>query len=285
MRVLRLIIVILFLGVNAGCDYFEQPDDREAVVRVNDSYLYKDDIEAIITENTSAEDSALIVSNFITRWATQQLLIDRAKLNLSMVQQEEFDDLVENYKNELYTNAYTNAMVMQNLDTALARSEIEKYYNQNIENFKLSDDLLKLRYIYLDSNNSDLNKIRQQLRRFDEEDKKELDKIALQFRNYTFNDSVWVKAKSVYEKIELLNVSDRNKLLNKSNFLELEDSLGVYLIFVKDVLKRNDQAPLEYASPKIRQILLNKRKLMLAKELEKDITKDAIKNEQFEIYK
>jgi len=30
--------------------------------------------------------------------------------------------------------------------------------------------------------------------------------------------------------------------------------------------------------------LLNKQKLNLIKELEKDITKDAIKNEQFEIY-
>jgi hypothetical protein len=34
----------------------------------------------------------------------------------------------------------------------------------------------------------------------------------------------------------------------------------------------------------IKQIVINKRKLELIKQLKKDITKDAIKNKQFEIY-
>ena len=34
----------------------------------------------------------------------------------------------------------------------------------------------------------------------------------------------------------------------------------------------------------IRQIVINKRKLEFIKQLEKDITKDAIKNKQFEIF-
>ena len=66
--------------------------------------------------------------------------------------------------------------------------------------------------------------------------------------------------------------------------MELQDSLNVYLVYVNDVLSRNEQAPLEYASATIREILLNKRKQTLIKELEKDITKDAIKNNEFEIY-
>ncbi len=42
--------------------------------------------------------------------------------------------------------------------------------------------------------------------------------------------------------------------------------------------------PLSYIKPTIEQIILNKRKLELIKKLEKDITKDAIKNNDFEIY-
>lgn len=68
------------------------------------------------------------------------------------------------------------------------------------------------------------------------------------------------------------------------DFLELRDSLGLYLISIKEHLMRNDEAPLEYVMPTVKQIILNKRKLELIKELEKDITKDAIKNKQFEIY-
>ena len=66
--------------------------------------------------------------------------------------------------------------------------------------------------------------------------------------------------------------------------MQLEDSIGVYLVSVEDVKLRNEQAPLEYALPNIKQILLNKRKLDLIKKLEKDIIQDAIKSEQFETY-
>ena len=73
-------------------------------------------------------------------------------------------------------------------------------------------------------------------------------------------------------------------MLKKSNFAQLQDSLGVYLVKIEDLLKRNDIAPLSHIKPTIQQIILNKRKLELIKKLEKDITKDAIKNNDFEIY-
>jgi hypothetical protein len=45
-----------------------------------------------------------------------------------------------------------------------------------------------------------------------------------------------------------------------------------------------DIAPLSYIKPSLKLIILNKRKLELIKKLEKDITQDAIKNNEFEIY-
>ena len=108
--------------------------------------------------------------------------------------------------------------------------------------------------------------------------------MAIQFTSYSLNDSVWVKTKQVYQKIGPLTPETNQELLKKDNFLQLEDSLGVYLISVEDVKLRNEQAPLEYSLPAIKQILLNRRKLELIKKLEKDITQDAIKNDNFEIY-
>lgn len=275
-------ILALFLS---GCEYFQKStDDRKVIVRVNDSYLYEEDINKLINENTSPEDSAVIVSNYITRWATQQLLIDRAELNLPESKQKEFNELVNNYRNELYTNAYTEALVSRDIDTSLTEEEISEYYEANKENFRLNEDLVKLRYINLPKNANNIEAIKKRFVRFNEKDRKALSDMAIQFKNYSMNDSVWVKTKSVYSKIGPLSVGNRDELLKKSNFMELQDSLNVYLVYVNDVLARNDQAPLEYAKPTIREILLNKRKQNLIKELEKDITKDAIKNNEFEIY-
>ncbi|WP_242670078.1 peptidyl-prolyl cis-trans isomerase [Gramella sp. KN1008] len=274
----------LFSLLLVGCEYFQQSDNRKVVVRVNDSFLYEEDIRALINDDTSPEDSSLIVSNYINRWATQQLLIDRAELNLPEAQQREFNDLVSNYRNELYTNAYTEAVVSRDLDTSLNKDEISNYYEANKENFILNEDLVKLRYINLASNSNNLDEIKRKFIRFNQEDQDDLTNMALQFKNYSMNDSVWVKTKSVYNKIGPLSVEDRERLVKKSNFMELQDSLNVYLVYVNDVLTRNEQAPLEYASATIREILLNKRKQALIKELEKEITKDAIKNNEFEIF-
>jgi len=281
---LKFLLVLCFSTLLQSCNYYEETEEREVVARVNENYLYKEDIQALIGENVTEEDSILIVSNFITRWATQQLLIDRAKYNLSSEVQKEFDELVKNYKNELYTKAYADALVSKKLDTSFNESEIESFYEEHLENFRLNEDLVKLRFINLDKNSLDFKDVKRKFIRFNEEDKADLDKIALQFKAFSFNDSVWVSTSSVFNRVGPLSDSNKSQLLKKSNFLELEDSLEVYLVYVNDVLLRNDQAPLEYANPTIKQIILNKRKAELVKELEKDITRDAIENKQFEIY-
>jgi len=86
------------------------------------------------------------------------------------------------------------------------------------------------------------------------------------------------------DKIPVANASNKEELLKKSNFIQLKDSLGVYLMHINDVLLRNDTAPLEYVKPTIDQIVINRRKLEFINDLKTDITKDAIKNKQFELY-
>ena len=280
---MRFRIIIIFVLVTS-CHFFKKVDDRKIIARVNDSYLYFDDIKDLVSEDTSKEDSILLVQNFINKWATQQLFVDGAMRNLSEEKQEAFDKLVIQYKNDLYTKAYIEALVKRSIDTAVTNQEAEKYYNLNKDVFKLNEDLLKFRYIHVNENIINYKDIEQKFKRFNLKDRKELDSLSIQFKSYSLKDSIWVKASQVVDKISVITPENRNELLKKSNFIQLKDSLGVYLMQINDVLLRNDTAPLEYVKPTIDQIVINKRKLEIIRELEKDITKDAIKNKQFEIY-
>ena len=277
-------ILGLILSVTSCTFFFKETDDRIKVARVNDSYLYYDDIKDLVSEGTSKEDSTLIVQNFINRWATQQLFVDGAMLNLSESQQEAFNKLVNQYKNDLYTKAYIEALVKRSIDTTVTNEEAREYYEANKEIFKLNEDLIKFRYIHVDENMLNFKKIEEKFKRFNDKDKRELDSISIQFKSYSLNDSIWIKVGQVIDKISIIKPENKDELLKKSNFVQLKDSLGVYLMQINDVLLRSDIAPLEYVKPTIDQIVINKRKLELIKELEKDITKDAIKNKQFEIY-
>ena len=268
-----------------SCTYFKPSPEDDAIARANDFFLYKSDLVDVLPENYTKEDSIVLVNNYINRWATRKLLVGGAELNLKEKKQQEFNDLVDQYKTDLYSKAYLEALVYKSLDTVVSTKEAAAYYQENKSAFKLNEELIKLRYVTLDPNRLDLKAIESKFKRFNKKDQRELDSISIQFKSFSLNDSVWIRLNQVINKVPVLNVENKELLLKKSNFIQLNDSLGLYLMQINDVLLRNDTAPLEYVKPTIRQIVVNRRKLELIKQLEKDITKDAIKNKQFEIYK
>jgi hypothetical protein len=277
---LYLILVISF----ASCDYFRPAETEAAIARVNETYLYKADVLKILPENYTKSDSTILVNDFINRWATRQLLVQGAELNLEESTQEEFDRLVEQYKSDLYSKTYLEALVYKSLDTVVSQEEASAYYEDNKEAFKLNEELIKFRYINVDEKRLDLEDIKEKFKRYTAEDKYVLDSIAIQFKSYSLKDSIWIRLEQVVNIIPVITAENKNELLKKSNFIQRKDSLGLYLMQINEVLLRNETAPLEYVKPTIDQIVINKRKLELIRQLKKDITTDAFKNKQFETY-
>ena len=268
-----------------SCDFFNKTtSDQDAVARVNDTYLYKSEIETIFDTTTFSLDSTTVVNSYINDWATNRLLLDGALLNLSKEEQDKFEQLVQDYRTDLYIKLYKDRLIQQRLDSIVSDQEAQQFYDLNRENFRLNEELVKLRYIHLAPDYNDGNEVAKLFINFKEKDKVILDSIRLQFKNYFLNDSTWVKRSVVQNSIQPIDGTNADKLLKKTNFLQLRDSLGLYLIAVKETLSRNDIAPLTYVRPTINQIIRNKRKLTLTKQLEKEIKDDAIKNKKFEIY-
>ena len=267
-----------------SCDLALKPNSQDSIARVNSSFLTLDDIDTALFEGLSQQDSLIQIQNAINNWATEQLLQDGARINLEAKQQSEFEILVQQYKSDLYTSAYLEALVKQNLDTTITIQELEEVYNQNKELFVLKEDLIKLRYINHDKNLPNSNEIKRRFRRYNAEDRTVLDTISLQFNSFFLNDSVWIKSSQVISKIKPLKKGFNKVLLKKINFIQLKDSLGLYLMEVKDLLEIGSQAPMAYALPTLKQIIINKRKLKLVNQLKSEIVDDAIKNKKFEIY-
>ena len=276
-------LTIISLIALCSCDFINQDNLDTPIARVNDSYLYKKDIKNLIFENTSKDDSTLIVANFINRWATKQLLIDQSIINLTQEKQVAYNNLVNQYKTDLYIEAYKSSIVAKQLDSVITFEELEKFYNQNKENFKLNDNLLKIRYIHIDENFSNTKELVEKFKRFDSIDKNELTKLSIKFKAFNLNDSIWIKNDLLIRVLPVLK-QNNIQVLKKTNFTQLQDSLGVYLVKIEAVLKTNDIAPLSYVKPTIEQIVINKRKQEILKKIEKEITIDAIKNKNFELF-
>jgi len=276
-------LIILILTV-FSCDWTIKSNHQDAIARVNSTFLTKDKIDAGLFDGLSVQDSLIQIQNIINDWATQQLLQDGALLNLEAQKQKEFETLVKDYKRDLLTSAYLEAMTKQNLDTIISNQELELAYKQNKELFYLKEDLIKLRYINHNLSMSNSNEIKRRFKRYNAEDRAILDTISLQFNSFFLNDSVWINSNQVISKIGPLQKGFNKVLLKKQNFIQLKDSLGLYLMQVKDVLEVGQQAPLAYVTPTLKQIIINKRKLKLVNQLKSEIVNDALRNKKFEIY-
>ncbi len=118
------LMVILHL---ASCSYFSSDETADAVARVGESYLYKKDLSGIYGEDMSREDSMVVRNNFVNTWAMRQLFMDKARINLPEEQLREFEKLIEEYKTDLYTTTYKEALINSAMDTAVTTSEIESF--------------------------------------------------------------------------------------------------------------------------------------------------------------
>ncbi len=225
------------------------------------------------------KDSIALVRGIINDWAVKQLLLKKAEENNSIKDNKEIDQLVLEYKQALLINGYKEKLIKQQLDTMVSNEEIEEYYQKNSSNFRLNEELIKVRYIHFPNDLLDKREVVKLFKRGKIDDLEELEVRQLSFKFMMLNDSIW----SPTENVLLKTPFSREILLKKTKFLQKEDSLGVYLIAIKDVLRRNSVAPIGYIKSTLKQVILHQRKLELIREIEKIILKDAVQNKSFKI--
>jgi hypothetical protein len=278
-------LILLIATVILACNTKQEIGPDTAAARVNSAYLDRQELTGIIPAGTSKQDSIAITKSYIDRWASQRLMYDAAVVNIGPEKQEELDALVKQYASDLYTKAYLEEIVKRSVDTVVSNEELVKYYNANKDNFRTTGTLARLKYIRMDKDHPKYNLARQRFLSGNKKDVKALNDMALQFKSYAFNDTVWTDMNAIYQKLPFINPDNRDKYIYSGISYQYPDSADVYVVKVSRVLDRNQVAPYEYIRPTLEQVIINNRKLELIKKFQNEITDDAIKNKKYEIYK
>ena len=266
-----------------SCDLFKikkETSAKEIVAIVNTEKLFKTDFINILPKNIHKIDSHVMAKSYIHDWAINKLLLEKAKNNSSSQTMNQINGLVKDYRESLLINNYKEQLIKQKLDTVITEEELKEFYLSNKENFKLNEELVKIKFLHIDNNINDKKKILALFKSDDILDLEELEKQELSFKFNQFNDSIWRELDNVLLKLPF----SKKKLLKKTKFIQKQDSIGLYLVAVKDVLERNSTAPLSYVTSTIEQMILHNRKIQLIRKIEKTIIKDAIQNNNFKIY-
>jgi hypothetical protein len=276
--------LILLLCVIISCDA-KKDAPSNALVRVYDQYLSREAIVGLVPPGTSKADSAIIVNSFVNRWASQQLLLNAANVNLTKKQQAALDALVKEYQSDLYAKAYLEEIVKRMVDTVVSEKELTAYYASNKENFRANNILVKLRYLHIQKDNPKYAAIRAKFFDFRKSDRKFWENYSMQMKSFAFNDSVWVDASQIYAKLPFITPENIEQNMTAGKAIEQPIGADMYLVEVLNVIGVNDVAPYSYLKPTLKDIIVNSRKLELIKKFELDMTADAIKEKNYEIYK
>lgn len=281
---MRNILLILIITCFYSCEFLgiqkKEESLRKPIARVYKRNLFIEDINDLFPKNISKEDSLVLLRSIINDWATKQLLLKKAEDNNSQSDNSEINKLVKDYRQALLINGYKERLIKQQLDTLVVEEEISNYYSVNRSNFRLNKELIKVRYLHFSSDLLDKKEVIKLFKEPTIESLEELEKRHLSFKTMYLNDSIWTPL----EKVLLKTSFSRENLLKKTKFEHKEDSLGLYLVAINDVLKRGDVAPKSYVKHTIKQMILHQRKLQLIRDIEKIIMKDGIQNKNFKIY-
>jgi hypothetical protein len=234
-------------------------------------------------KNYNEEDSSLMANSVINDWAIDKLLIERAKLNLADSKLNEIDALVKDYKSDLLSDSYLEALVNSSVNIDIDSLEIQSLFEKNKDLFVLNNDIFRLVYIELPLDFSDTYEIRKRIKRYKSKDQLFLDSISYRYRSYSFDFDTWVPEKKLKNDFDFLTTYSYKSLKNYK-FYQYKDSISLYLIKIVDLAKKGEVSPIENVFSTLEYMSLNQRKKDLILKIKTDILKDALSTNKLEIY-
>jgi len=285
------LIYFLMATIVVSCDLVKVKDEsepiqglRQPIARVNDNYLYASEIAGIVSANASAEDSANLMSAYTNNWIRKQLLIDEASARIDF-DEAEIQRKILDYRYSLIAYEYKSYYINQHLNKEVSEEDIQQYYEQNQDNFPLKQNIIRGKLIRLPKDAPNAAKIRTLIYATRENKVEELRTYCFSYAlMYSLEDSVWINFDDIIKNTPLAEIPNKEDFLKRTKYTESSDETSKYYLLIKEYKKTDDIAPMEVVRDQIMDIIINKRKVELARNLEKEVYDKAVETNSFEIY-
>jgi hypothetical protein len=277
-------LIFLFLAATLNsCESTLTKNKGSVLARVNDEYLYEEDIKGIVPPGTPPRDSLMTTRNYINNWVKTELMIQQARKNL-VIQQLDLESRLEAYRNSLIIYHYETELIKQNLDTLVTDEEVAAYYQDHLADFELKENIARLHYVIiekemeLEENLEDIYALADTLL---------LDSLEAFCKEYAaayfLDTATWVRFDDLMDIVPLETYNQELFLKGNRN-IKLSDDRFTYLLTFVDFRIKEDISPLDFKQEDIRTIIINKRKVDLVRKARQDVYTNALQNGEIEIY-
>ena len=273
--ILSIIVIMLFTSCSYIEQYIKERESEGIIVSISDNHLYKEDIKNIVPQGTNSADSALIVDAYIRRWATNILILENAKRNVS--NQAEINKMAEDYRKTLTIHYYKQEMVNEKVKEP-TDVETTKFYESHKELFLLDEPIVKGALIRI-PNNIKTNQIERKFKNLTD-NIADIEKYALQYaKDYVLFTEYWKPLN------EVINAETSNLTITKPGYYEEKDSANILLINITEYIQQGEIAPLEMVMEQVRTTLYDQQKMEYLNNFDNEIYDYALKHNQIKIKK
>lgn len=282
----RFATLILALCAACACDsispFFHNRRDAR-VATVGKSILYRSELDKVIPEGLSPQDSVMMAERYINSWALGKLLLEEAESRLSK-EQKSVDDQVAEFRQNLLTFRYEKLCIAERLDTLVTREEAREYYESHTQEFISPCSVIRGRVIRISRKSPFYPLFRDNYKSTAEADVEVLRQTALSSAE-KFSDfgGEWVPVSALARETGQ-SEEECEADLARSGAYEKDIDGGHYLVFIEGRTAPGAISPFEYNIDKIGDIIISRRKQEILSSLEQELLSDALENGKLKKY-
>jgi len=247
------------------------------LAKISDKKLYLSEIESLIPENSTKEDSNNVIRAYAENWAREAVILLEAEKRVA--QDIDLDKLVKAYRESLLRHNFEKEHIEENLDSKVTDVQIETYYNENKDHFIVTDPLVKCWISKIDKTTSGLDKFKSNWKKGKKEKVKDFCEAHAEFHFLSDNWQYLSEVKMYFPEKLVSKLS----MKSKSRFDGEQDGYS-YFFYLEELIKAGEVTPLDKVKDSIRKLILHQRKTALLDKYKEDLYEKNLKNKSVEFY-
>lgn len=254
---------------------------KKPVARVGSSFLYSQDVNALIPLSLSKIDSTNFVTNYCKQWVKRKLFLAKAEQNIPY--DGHIEQMVSDYRQSLLLHVYQQQLMDQKFTEQVTEEETKDYYQQNGRYFILQRPIVKGLFMKVPISLST-----KKLERWLQSDKQEsldlVEQFSLQkaviYENFY---EKWLLADDIVERMPFKKM-DKERLFSAKQFIELKDTAYCYYLIISEYSLEGAPEPYDFARTKIADILLKTKQVAFIEKTKQELYERSLKNNDVEYY-
>ncbi|MBO4282671.1 MAG: hypothetical protein J5873_05715 [Bacteroidales bacterium] len=276
---MRPVILLISIGMLAlhACSSSED----KVVARVYDAKLTLSDLKWMQADFSSDSENLRIDPVMVEAWVRKQAMVHAAE-NALKADEKRFERELRDYYETLLVDAYENKAVEARINRKVSEEEIQAYYQTHKADFEMHKTIVRINYAKFPADFSELEtagKLLQKGRARTAAEQAKLEKLCFEHAENMYLDFNWVVFDDILKEIPLDNHRP-DALAEKNEVVMLNDSASVYLVRFLEAKVNETYSPLDIERERIRELLLDKRRVEARERLRRETVEKARKEHE-----